>query len=107
MDSVALPFQFWGYLAGIANYSIQDSQLSCKHIVIQAYLMGTSLRQTTEFTPRVHRWEIVSRRWCRRLCNSVDNDNVLFLEARLEVTSQRARIVLDKQYSFRAAHLSI
>jgi hypothetical protein len=46
--------------------------------------------------PRIYCWEIVSRRgvgpW-RHLHNSVDNDNVLFLEARLNVISER----LDKQ----------
>jgi hypothetical protein len=54
-----------------------------------------SLRQTTDFTPGY-----IAERSCREelldLSGVVDSDNVLFLEAGLEVTTS-ARVVLDKQ----------
>jgi hypothetical protein len=59
--------------------------------------------QTTDFYPRIHRWESVSRRavWWPRWYGDVAYtiyDNLLFLDARLEMWCvTTARIVNDKQ----------
>jgi hypothetical protein len=54
--------------------------------------------QDTSPTGRVEKSCWTSLTWCRRLHNSVDNNNVLFLEARLKLASHvNARIVFDKQ----------
>jgi hypothetical protein len=72
-----------------------------------------SLRQITDFYPVIHRSEIVSiravgPRWHDDVFYTtliVDNDNVLFLEARLEVASSRA--LSSTNNSCRAARLCL
>jgi hypothetical protein len=44
-----------------------------------------TLPQDTSLRDRVEKSCWTSLAWCPRLCKSVDNDNVLFLEARLDV----------------------
>jgi hypothetical protein len=67
-----------------------------------------SLRQTPDFTPGY-----IAERSCRGELldladNSVDNDNVLFLEASLEVTSYAsARALSSTNNSCRAARLCL
>jgi hypothetical protein len=57
-----------------------------------------TLPQDASLTNRVKKSYWTSLAWCRCLRNNGDSDNVLLLEARLEVTSHASvRIVINKQ----------
>jgi hypothetical protein len=79
-------------LPGVLRHSVK----------LQTLPQDTSLRDCVEKSC----W--TSLAWYRRLHNSVDNDNVLFLEARLEVTSHASAHGLSStNNSYRAARVCL
>jgi hypothetical protein len=81
---------------------------------IQAYLGYCVTSSNYALYPRIHRWQIrvekrcwTSLAWCRRLNNSMDNDYVIFLEARLEITSHANARALSTKNNSRAACLCL